>query len=161
MKTVKQSTQSIKESEIQREWHIFDMSTKPLGRIIPEIARFLQGKHKKNYVSYLDMGDNVVVINASRILISGNKAKTKEYTYFSGYPGGLRRVTFQTLKETKPVEIVRHAVAGMLPKNKHRDRRLARLFVFKDEKHPYSDKFKIPSFAKATEGKQKSKVKTK
>lgn len=137
------STKSIKGSEIKRGWTLIDLSGKVVGRIAPMIATLLQGKHKVNYVPYLDMGDNVVAINAKKVVITGRKAQTKEYTRYSGYPGGLKKISYQTMMEKNPAEIIKRAVSGMLPKNKLRDQRLKRLFVFADEKHPYKDKLKI------------------
>jgi len=151
--------------EIKRDWHLVDVGGRVLGRAIPEIARLLQGKHKVNYVSYLDIGDYVVVINAKKVVVTGKKSKSKVYTYFSGYPGGLRSVVYSEMLKNKPEEIIRHAVSGMIPKNKHRDRRLARLYIFGDEKHTYEDRFKndkSPSFvplSETTEGKQITNVK--
>lgn len=140
MTHVTHSTKPVSEKEIKRAWHIFDMKGKILGRLAQEIATILQGKNKVNYVPYLDMGDNVVVINANKFIVTGRKDQQKEYGNFSGYPGGLRQVDFKTMLERNPQEIVRHAISGMLPKNKLRDKRLARLFIFKDEKHPHGDK---------------------
>lgn len=136
------STKPVSEKDIKRNWHLIDVSDKVLGRITPEIARFLQGKHKRDYVAYLDMGDYVVVINAIKVKLTGKKVEAKEYTRFSGYPGGLKRISFKTMLKDKPAEIIKHAVSGMLPKNKLRERRLTRLFIFADNKHPYADKFK-------------------
>lgn len=141
MVTLTQTTKSIKQSDIKRNWHLVDVSGKILGRIAPEIAKLLQGKHKTNYVSYLDVGDNVVVVNAKKIVLTGRKPLTKIYTNYSGYPGGLRRVDFKTLLEKNPAKVIEHAVSGMLPKNKHRDLRLRRLFVYGDANHPHTDKF--------------------
>ncbi len=137
-----QATKSLKEREIKRQWHLVDVSGQVLGRIAPQIAKFLQGKHKVDYVPYLDTGDYVVVINAKKVVLTGKKPQTKVYTQYSGYPGGLKVITFQDLMEKKPEAIIKHAVSGMLPKNKLRDRRLARLFIFADEKHSFTDKFK-------------------
>lgn len=136
-----QSTKSIKEEDIKREWHLVDLSGKILGRVIPNISRVLQGKNKTDYAPYLDMGDYVVVINAKKIVLTGKKSSNKVYSYFSGYPGGLRQVKFTDMIKRNPAEVIRHAVSGMLPKNKLRKKRLARLFVFPDEKNPYQDKF--------------------
>lgn len=136
------STKPLKISEVKRSWHCIDISGKILGRTTPEIAKLLQGKHKANYVPYLDVGDYVVVINAKKLVLTGRKPSTKEYTSYSGYPGGLRRISFKTLIEKDPGKIVEHAVLGMLPKNKLRDQRMKRLYVFPDNKHPYEDKFK-------------------
>lgn len=136
------STKPARLSDIERKWHVVDLKNAVLGRAIPQIAILLQGKHKRDYVSYLDMGDNVVVLNASHVTLTGKKSSVKEYKSYSGYPGGLKTETFLSLKEKNPEKIVRHAVSGMLPKNKLRDRRLARLFVFPNEKHPFGDKIK-------------------
>lgn len=136
-----QSTKSIKEEDIKREWHLIDLSGRVLGRAIPDISKFLQGKNKIKYVPYLDMGDYVVVINAKKVVLTGKKSSNKVYSYFSGYPGGLRQVKFEEMIEKNPGEVIRHAVSGMLPKNKLRKKRLARLFIFPDEKNPYQDKF--------------------
>lgn len=135
------TTTSIKGSNVDPKWHLVDVKGKILGRIVPEIVKYLQGKNKSNYVDYLDMGDNVVVINAAKIKISGNKDKTKTYRNYSGYPGGLRIESFASLMKRNPGEVIKHAVSGMLPKNKFRSVRLARLFIFPDENHAYKDKF--------------------
>jgi len=136
-------TKPVKEKEIKKEWHLFDAKGKVLGRFVSRIVGYLIGKHKVNYVPYLDMGDHVVVINGKDIIMSGKKEETKKYTRYSGYPGGLKEIKFLELKEKKPEEVIRLAVSRMLPKNKLRKRRLARLFVFADDKHPYKDKIKI------------------
>ena len=142
MVNLTKQTKSVKEKEIIRNWHLIDVTGKILGRITGEISKLLQGKHKVNYVPYLDSGDYVVVVNAAKIKITGKKNINKVYTYYSGYPGGLKRIPYNKMIEKKPEEVLRHAVSGMLPKNKLRDRRLARLFIFKDENHNFKDKFK-------------------
>jgi len=141
MVNLTKQTKAVKKSEIKREWHIIDASGKNLGRLTPGIAYLLQGKNKTNYVSYLDSGDYVVVINAGKVLISGRKKTTKTYTRYSGYPGGLKTITYESLFKKNPEEIIRYAVSGMLPKNKFRNGRLKRLFIYKDENHPHKDKF--------------------
>ena len=87
------------------------------------------------------MGDNVVVINSKKIVVTGNKEDTKVYHHYSGYPGGLKKIAYKQLMERNPNEIIKRAVKGMLPKNKLRKRRMSRLFVFSDENHSYKDKF--------------------
>lgn len=136
------STKPLMAKEIKRDWHLVDVGGKILGRATPNIARLLQGKHKVNYAAYLDQGDFVVVINAKKVVVTGRKSKSKVYTNYSGYPGGLRTVSYSQMMKNKPEEIIRHAVSGMIPKNKHRDPRLARLYIFKDEKHTYEKNFK-------------------
>lgn len=140
MVQVTHSTKPVSAKEITRSWHLIDLKGKILGRAAQEISTLLQGKGKTNYVPYLDMGDNIVVINATQVVVTGRKGQQKLYTNFSGYPGGLRSVDLDTMMERNPVEVIRHAVSGMLPKNKLRDKRLARLFIFKDERHPHGDK---------------------
>lgn len=135
------TTTSIKGKDVDIKWHLVDVKGKILGRIVPEIVKYLQGKNKVNYVDYIDMGDNVVVINAKKVKVSGNKDKTKTYRSYSGYPGGLRIESFASLMKKNPGEIIKHAVSGMLPKNKFRSLRLSRLFIFPDENHTYKDKF--------------------
>jgi len=141
MTKITETTRSVKGSEIGRKWHMIDAKNAILGRMASEITAFLQGKHKRIYVPYLDCGDNVVVINASQVKVTGNKRSQKEYDAYSGYPGGRRVRIFEDLMKQSPEKVIRSAVSGMLPKNKHRDQRLARLFVFTDEKHTYKDKF--------------------
>ena len=141
MKNLSQQTKPVKLKEVKRVWHLVDLSGKVLGRMAPEIARFLQGKNKANYVSYLDTGDYVVAVNARRVVVTDKKSQTKVYTHYSGYPGGLKTVSFGSLLKKNPGFVIKNAVSGMLPKNKFRQERLKRLFIFADENHPYKDKF--------------------
>lgn len=141
MVALSQSTKSISAKSIQRKWHLIDVNGKILGREAVAIAQILMGKSKVNYVPYLDNGDYVVVLNAAAIEVSGKKRDEKEYDFYSGYPGGRRVTTFKRLIEEKPDAVLRNAVAGMLPKNKLRQKRLARLFIYADDKHPYQNKF--------------------
>lgn len=127
---------------IERNWHLVDVSGKVLGRIAPEIARFLMGKHKPTYTPNIDGGDHVVVINATKVVVTGNKAEKKMYYLHSRVPGGLREETFAEVMEKNPTRIIQHAVHGMLPKNKMLDTRLSRLHVFAGAEHDYQDKFK-------------------
>lgn len=137
MVNLTKTTKSISADEIKRDWYLINLEGKILGRAASEVARLLQGKHKTNYTSNLDMGDNVVIINAGKVVITGKKAKQKQYTFYSGYPGGLRQTNFESLLKKNPDALIRHAISGMLPKNKLRKRRLARLFVFNDANHTY------------------------
>ncbi len=141
MSKLTEITKSVKKKEIVRKWHLIDCNNQVLGRVATKIARLLQGKNKRNYVSYLDMGDYVVVINASKIIVTGNKSMQKEYKSYSGYPGGLKVKTFEKMLTSRPEEIIKRAVSGMLPKNKQRKKRMGRLHVFKDDKHPFVNKF--------------------
>ncbi len=135
-------TKSTKASEIKREWHLIDAKDQILGRLAVEIASLLMGKEKLYFVPHLDCGDYVVVINASEVQVTGEKKKKKVYYRHSGYPGGFKEITFQQQMAKDPTKVIRLAVSGMLPQNKLRDRRLARLKIFAGEKHDYQDKFK-------------------
>lgn len=141
MKTLTKQTKPLTEKQIKRNWHLINVSGKVLGRVASQISLLLQGKNKVSYTPNLDIGDYVVVINAKKIVLSGKKAEKKFYTRYSGYPGGLKVLNYADLIDKKPDFIIKHAVSGMLPKNKFRDRRLKRLFIFNDEKHSFNDKF--------------------
>ncbi len=140
MNKLTQSTKPTKEKQIDRKWHLIDASGKILGRLAPQIVKLVQGKHKTSYVPNMDIGDYVIVINASKVKISGKKALAKEYTNYSGYPGGLKRINFADLLVKDPKEVIKRAVSGMLAKNKFRSDRLNRVNVFSDEKHPFESK---------------------
>lgn len=137
-----QTTQSTKSKNIKRGWYLIDLKGEVLGRVSTKISGILQGKHKVNYVPYLDMGDNVVVINAKKAVLTGKKAQTKIYLKYSGYPGGQKQTDYLKLIEKNPAKVVRQSVSGMLPKNKLRDKRLSRLHIFPDESHDFAEKFK-------------------
>lgn len=139
---MKNITQSTKASDIKRIWHMVDLKDKTLGRISTEIASLLMGKGKPYFMRSMDCGDYIVAINAKDIKVTGRKEEQKKYYRYSGYPGGLRVDTLGKLRETKPEEIIIHAVKGMLPQNKLRDRMLSRLYVFTGSDHPYKDKIK-------------------
>lgn len=128
--------------DIKREWHLFDAKGEILGRLATRIAQLLMGKKKLYFVRNLDCGDYVVVINASEVAVTGKKEKRKLYIRHSGYPGGLKVTPLEKMRAEHPERIIIHAVSGMLPQNKLRDRMLKRLFVFAAEEHPYKDKFK-------------------
>lgn len=138
-------TKPTKQTEIVRGWQLVDVDGENLGRTATKIAQLLMGKSKPYFARNLDCGDYVVVINAAHVKTTGNKEDLKEYQRFSGYPGGLRRETLGELRARKPEEIIRHAVSGMLPKNKLREKMLTRLYVFAGAEHKYSDKFKVQS----------------
>ncbi len=135
-------TQPTKLSDIKRSWHLIDVKEKPLGRVCSEIAQLLMGKEKPYFVRNLDTGDYVVVVNARSVKATGRKEEQKKYYRHSGYPGGLRVETLKQLRARKPEEIIKHAVRGMLPQNRLRDRMLTRLFIFAEKEHTYQDKFK-------------------
>lgn len=141
MSSLTKSTKPESATTIKRAWYLLDVKGKTLGRVATVISTYLQGKHKPSYMGNLDSGDIIVVTNASQIKLSGNKLKQKIYSSYSGYPGGLREINAETMLKNNPSEMIRLAVSGMLPKNKLRDMRLARLHVFPDERHTYKGTF--------------------
>lgn len=136
------STNVLSSKDIKRQWHLIDAEGKILGRLATEIAKYLMGKQKPNFVPYLDNGDFVVVTNASKIKVTGKKAEQKVYTRHSGYPGGLKQENFNKLVNRRPTVIIEHAVSGMLPKNRLGREMIKKLKVFAGEDHPYGKQFK-------------------
>lgn len=131
------STNVVSSKDIKREWHLIDARNQTLGRLATNIATILIGKNKVNYVPYLDMGDYVVVINAGKVKVTGNKETEKKYYRHSGYPGGLRTETFVDLKERQPEKIIEHAVWGMMPKGRLGRQMIKKLHVFAGTQHPF------------------------
>lgn len=134
-------TRPTKTSEIERNWHLIDVKGKILGRTATGIAQLLIGKGKPYFAKNLDCGDYVVVINSQDVKVTGKKEKEKVYTRYSGYPGGLRKITLAETRASRPTDIIKHAVSGMLPKNKLRASMLKRLYIFSGAEHKFSDKF--------------------
>jgi large subunit ribosomal protein L13 len=130
-----------KKQEIIRNWHIVDAKDMVLGRVSSQICTLLQGKHKANYAPYVDCGDNVVVINAKQVRVTGSKLTSKIYDTYSGYPGGRKEITLKDLLAKSTDKVFRSALMGMLPKNKLRDVRIARLHIFDTDVHTFTDKF--------------------
>jgi len=126
-----------KEGDLNKKWYVADAQEAVLGRLSARIAAILRGKHKAIYTPHTDTGDYVIVINASKVRLTGNKLQQKTYERYSGYPGGLRSVPAKTLLATKPEEIVRLSVRGMLPKNALGRKMLKKLKVYKGSDHPH------------------------
>jgi large subunit ribosomal protein L13 len=129
-----------KTAEIKRSWHHVDVADKNLGRIATEIAELLMGKSKALFARNIDCGDYVVVTGAKTVQVTGKKEEKKIYMNYSGYNSGLRKEKLKDLRIRKPEEIIRHAVSGMLPKNRLHDRMLKRLYVYGGSEHPYAEK---------------------
>jgi len=127
------------QKENRQRW-IVDATGKTLGRLAVEIAKKLQGKHKPHYADHRDTGDYIVVTNADKIVVTGNKLATKTYYRYSGYKGNLKSFTLKWMMEHKPLRVLELAVRGMLPKNKMRKLRMKRLKLYADDNHPYADK---------------------
>ncbi len=132
-----QKTYMAKPGEVERRWYVVDAKDKVVGRLASRIAMILMGKHKPHYTPHLDTGDFVVVINASRVRFTGRKWEQKCYYRHSGYPGGLKVRKAREVLESKPEEILRHAVRGMLPKNHLGRRLLKKLKIYPGETHPH------------------------
>lgn len=130
-------TYSTKPEDIQREWFVIDATGMTLGRLATQIATVLKGKHKPIYSPHLDTGDFVVVVNAEKIQVTGNKRSEKRYYRHSGYPGGLRSRTLAEQLERRPAEVIRKAVKGMLPRNRLGRAQLGKLKVYAGPEHPH------------------------
>ena len=130
-------TYSPKASEVQREWYVVDASGKTLGRLAVEVAKVLKGKHKPMYSPHFDTGDFVIVTNAAKIRVTGKKVKDKIYYRHSGYPGGIKEITFGKMLEKHPTRPVEKAIKGMLPHNALGREMFRRLKVYADEDHPH------------------------
>ena len=120
-----------------RKWYILDAEGKVLGRLATEAAKILRGKHKPDFTPHVDTGDHVIVINAEKAVLTGNKLKNKKYYRHSGYPGGLKTVSYETLMSTRPDLAMEKAIRGMLPHNKLGDVSVKKLKVYKGPDHPH------------------------
>ena len=130
-------TYSTRARDVERQWHVVDASGKTLGRLASQIASLLMGKHKAIYVPHLDTGDYVIVLNAAKVRVTGNKAKQKVYYRHSGYPGGLKATTFEEMLAAHPTRVIEHAVRGMLPHNRLGRAMFKKLKVYAGDNHPH------------------------
>lgn len=133
MKTISANAETVK-----RDWYIVDASGKTLGRMAAEIAHRLRGKHKPEFTPHVDTGDYIVVINAEKVRVTGNKAKDKMYHRHSGYPGGIKSMSFEKLIEKAPERTIQSAVKGMLPSGPLGRAMFKKLKVYAGEQHPHS-----------------------
>lgn len=131
-------TFSAKPETVKRDWYVVDATDKTLGRISTEIASRLRGKHKPIYTPHVDTGDYIVVVNADKVRVTGNKAKDKMYHRHSGFPGGLKSMNFQDLMDQKPTKAIELAVKGMLPRNPLGRQMLTKLKVYAGSEHPHA-----------------------
>ncbi len=132
------NTFSAKAHEVKRNWYVIDASGKVLGRVATEIARRLRGKHKAEYTPHVDTGDFIVVTNAEKITVTGNKFKDKIYYHHSGFPGGIKSISFDKLQQKNPTQIIEKAVKGMLPKNSLGREMYRKLKVYVGSDHPHA-----------------------
>lgn len=131
-------TYTVKLSEVQREWRVVDADGATLGRLATQIATLLRGKHRTTFTPSMDTGDPVVVVNAAKIKVTGNKLKDKMYVRHSGYPGGFRAENLERLLERRPEEVIRRAVRGMVPQNRLGEQMMRKLHVYAGGDHPHA-----------------------
>jgi large subunit ribosomal protein L13 len=139
-------------NDIGSDWQVIDADGQTLGRLCTGIAMSLMGKHKPGYVPHLLSGDFVVVINAEKVKITGNKASQKEYLRHSQYPGNLKRISYETMQEKHPDRIIQHSVKGMLPKTKLGARMLSRLKIYAGSEHPHEAQVTGAEVARSKKG---------
>ena len=135
MDTLSYKTQSANKKTVNKEWLLVDAEGQTLGRLASKVANILRGKYKTNYTPHVDCGDNVVIINAEKIVLTGNKWDDKKYIRYTGYPGGQRVRTARDLMEKKPTALVEKAVKGMLPKNRLGADLFRNLYVYEGPEH--------------------------
>ena len=138
MKAKLQKTFTPKPADLSQEWLVVDAADDPLGRLSSEVAQLLRGKHKPTFAPHVDGGDYVVVVNAEKVAISGNKAIDKMYYRHSGFPGGLRELSFAEMQERYPERIIQAAVKGMTPKNRLGRQIMSKLRVYAGPDHPHA-----------------------
>ncbi|MFO7299289.1 MAG: 50S ribosomal protein L13 [Actinomycetes bacterium] len=139
-----QKTYTPKAGDIQRAWYVVDATDLPLGRLASEVARILKGKHKPIYTPSQDTGDFVVVVNAEKVAVTSDKSRTKIYYRHSGYPGGIKAETFESLRQRRPEVIIEKAVKGMLPKNRLGRKMYRKLKVYAGPDHPHQAQAPVP-----------------
>ena len=132
MKTV-----SVRQQDVAHDWYVVDATDQTLGRLATEIARRLRGKHKAEYTPHVDTGDYIIVVNAEKVFVSGNKETNKIYYRHSGYPGGIKSASRKKLREAKPEELLEKAVKGMLPRNPLGRAVFRKLKVYAGDTHPH------------------------
>lgn len=125
----------LRKEDVNRKWFVIDAESKPIGRVASKAAHILRGKHKATFTPHIDCGDNVIIINASKVLLTGDKLDKKMYYNHSGYPSGLRERTARTMKENYSTEMVERAVKGMLPKGRLGRQMYTKLYVYENAEH--------------------------
>ncbi len=130
-------TTFLKDSEIDRKWHVVDAAGKPVGRLATEVANILRGKHKPSFAPHVDNGDFVIVVNAAQVYLSGNKEEQKLYQHYTGYQGGLKKFPAATIRERNPERLVKQAVWGMIPRTRQGRQVIRRLKVYAGSEHPH------------------------
>ncbi len=131
-------TYSPRKADIVSNWHLIDADGETLGRLASRAAQLLRGKNKPGFAPHMDMGDHVVVVNAEKVVVTGNKAQNKLYYRHSGYPGGLKQTTFERLIKSRPERVIEHAIKGMLPKTALGRSMYRKLRVYRGPNHPHA-----------------------
>lgn len=142
--TMRQTTIRTKPEQVKQQWRVVDADGKRLGRLAAEVAQVLMGKHRPDYTPHIDTGDPVIVLNAEKIVMTGRKAEQRLMTFYSGYAGGLRVETYETLLERQPDRVIERAVARMLPKGRLGRQMIDKLKVYKGAEHPHAAQQPIP-----------------
>ena len=137
MNTLSYKTVSANKATANKEWVVVDAAGQPLGRMASKVAKILRGKHKTNFTPHVDCGDNVIVLNAGQVALSGNKWADKEYIWHTGYPGGQKSLTAEELQKKDSLRLIEHAVRGMLPKNRLGRTILKNLHVYEGSEHKH------------------------
>jgi len=135
--TLSYKTVSANKATANKEWVVVDAAGQPLGRMASKVAKILRGKHKTNFTPHVDCGDNVIVLNAGQVALSGNKWADKEYIWHTGYPGGQKSLTAEELQKKDSLRLIEHAVRGMLPKNRLGRTILKNLYVYEGSEHKH------------------------
>lgn len=137
MDTLSYKTKSANAAEVKKDWYVVDATNETLGRLSSKIAKIIRGKNKPDFTPNIDCGDNVIVLNAEKVKLTGNKLVDKKYIRHTGYPGGQRAVTAEALLQKRPVKLVENAVKGMLPKSRLGNAIYKNLFVYEGSEHPH------------------------
>ncbi len=137
MDTLSYKTVSANKATVNKEWVVIDASNEVLGRLSTKVANMLRGKNKVNYTQHVDCGDNVIIINAEKIRLTGKKLTDKVYVRHTGFPGGQRFTTPKEMLKKRPIAVIEHAVKGMLPKNKLASVQYGNLYVYPGSEHPH------------------------
>ncbi len=144
MDTLSYKTKSAKKEEIQRQWYVIDATDQVLGRLASKVAKILRGKHKPIFTPHVDTGDNVIIINAEKVRLTGKKLTDKVYVRHTGYPGGQRTTTPKEVLQKHPERLIEMAVRGMLPKNRLGRQMFKKLHVYVGPEHPHQAQKPIP-----------------
>lgn len=137
MNTPSYKTTYVNNETVKKEWFIVDAENQIAGRLATKVAMVLRGKHKPSYSPHVDCGDNVIIVNAEKVKFTGKKLDDKQYVRYTGYPGGQRFSTPRKLLDTNPTQVLRHAIKGMLPKNKLGSKLQTNVFIYAGNKHPH------------------------